>query len=375
MASPEALNTTLATQSYLGSESCATKEDYRVCASIKSVDEKAHPHLARWHAHVTVLAAKHPHYDWRGCPVPDGKGGGAKAPAAAPKATAAAPKAAAPASSAPKGAVDEAAIKAIGDEIRVMKDKLKGEGVTGKKLNEHPEIVALVGKLSAAKEGAPAEAAPKAKPEPAPKKGKGDKAEAKSKAEPKAKAAKDDKAKEVDPVEERKKKMKKVIKEGGKRGVEIEGAADMGGLQFFCTSVDEPEGDIEMLTESMKAMNAKSDPTEEERKGGSGHIGKMLFSAGVEHLAIAAYVPDEKQGECSCEEWLKSVLALFQGEVVSADKSVSTGKVKANGDKGIFPLKIREPMIVEANNFLRKKGLFPEDNSDDDDEIDRKSVV
>merc|ERR1719264_1858548 len=39
------------------------------------------------------------------------------------------------------------------------------------------------------------------------------------------------------------KKLKKVIKEGGKRGVEIEGAADMGGLQFFCTSVDEPEGD------------------------------------------------------------------------------------------------------------------------------------
>merc|ERR1719442_210259 len=33
----------------------------------------------------------------------------------------------------------------------------------------------------------------------------------------------------------------KALKEGGKRGVEIEGAADMGGLQFFCTSVDEPE--------------------------------------------------------------------------------------------------------------------------------------
>merc|ERR1711920_382937 len=36
------------------------------------------------------------------------------------------------------------------------------------------------------------------------------------------------------------KKMKKIIKEGGKRGVEIEGAADMGGLQFFCTTMDEP---------------------------------------------------------------------------------------------------------------------------------------
>merc|ERR1719161_3474293 len=87
---------------------------------------------------------------------------------------------------------------------------------------------------------------------------------------------KDEAPKPVDPA----KKKKAVIKEGGKRGVEIEGAADMGGLAFFCTSVAEPEGDIELLMESVKAMNARSDPTEEERKGGSGHIGKMVFSAG-----------------------------------------------------------------------------------------------
>ena len=72
------------------------------------------------------------------------------------------------------------------------------------------------------------------------------------------------------------KKLKKVIKEGGKRGVEIEGAADMGGLQFFCTKVDEPEGDIDLLLESMKAMNVQADPEDEERKGCSGHIGKMV---------------------------------------------------------------------------------------------------
>merc|ERR1712194_438125 len=98
----------------------------------------------------------------------------------------------------------------------------------------------------------------------------------------------------ADAEKARKDKLKKVIKEGGKRGVEIEGAADMGGLQFFCTSVDTPEGDLEMLVESMKAMNAKSDPTEEERKGGSGHIGKVLFSAGTEQLAVCAYVPEDK---------------------------------------------------------------------------------
>jgi len=54
---------------------------------------------------------------------------------------------------------------------------------------------------------------------------------------------------------------------------------------------------------------------------------------------------------------------------VSAGKEFSTGIVKANSDKGVFPLKIREPMILEANNFLRKKGLFPDNDSDDDDEM------
>merc|ERR1712113_1148115 len=116
----------------------------------------------------------------------------------------------------------------------------------------------------------------------------------------------------------------------------------------------------------MKAMNAKSDPTEEERKGGSGHIGKMIFSAGSEQLAVVAYVPEAKQDVLSCEEWLQIVLDSQAGQVISKGKDVSSGVVKANADKGIFPLKIREPMILEANNFLRKKGLFP-DNDDDDD--------
>merc|ERR1712110_443666 len=130
---------------------------------------------------------------------------------------------------------------------------------------------------------------------------------------------------------------------------------------------DEPEGDIVLLKESLKAMNAEAIPGEEERKGCSGHIGKTIFSCGTEQLAVIAYVPEDKLGVLSCEEWLKSTLNIFQGEVVKADKQVCVGRVKADGDKGIFPLKIREPMILEANNFLRKKGLFPEDNSDDDD--------
>merc|ERR1712232_1065247 len=149
----------------------------------------------------------------------------------------------------------------------------------------------------------------------------------------------------------KKDKLKKVVKEGGKRGVEIEGAADMGGLQFFCTAVELPEGDLELLEESMKAMNKVCAPDEEERKGCSGHIGKMIFSAGVEKLAVVAYCPEDKYDVLSCQDWLEKVLASQGGKVVKAEKGMSTGYVAADGNKGIFPLKIREPMILEDNDY------------------------
>lgn len=319
---------------------------------------------------------------------PPAKGG--KKEAAAPKPAAAkkeaAPKAegkkeapkkeekpkAAPAPAAPKpaagGPVDEAAVKACGDKIRELKAKLKEEGVSGKKIDAHPDVAALVKQLQELKAGGGgggAAAAPAAKADAAPKKdSKKDKkgGEAK-KEEEKPKSAEDLAA-------ERKKKEKKVIKEGGKRGVEIDGAADMGGLAFFCTSVDEPDGDLELLDMCMTAMNAESDPTEEERKGGSGRIGKMIFSAGTDQLAIIAYVPKEKKGECDAREWLKKVLDLHGGTMDKKSTDLyATGTVKADQEKGKFPLKLKDPSITEAITYLKSKGLFPDKDDSDDDEF------
>merc|ERR550537_376475 len=171
----EKLNAFLETHSYLGDDLQATKEDYRVCGNVTSVNADSHPHLARWHSHISYLATTYPNFDWRGCPVPAGKDrvGAGGAPAASSK-PAAAKQAAKPSSpkAAPKaapaatgGAVDEEAVKRVGDEIRVLKEKLKAEGIAGKKLNDHPEVAALVSKLSALKAGgpAPAAASPKGK--------------------------------------------------------------------------------------------------------------------------------------------------------------------------------------------------------------------
>merc|ERR1711939_588276 len=172
------------------------------------------------------------------------------------------------------------------------------------------------------------------------------------------------------PEEDRKKKAKKVWKEGGKRGVEIEGAADMGGLKYFCTSVDEPEGDMALLTSCMEAMNQKSDPTEEERKGGSGAIGKMIFSAGATQLAVNAYVPEALKDSIDASVWLKTVLGEHGGVVAAGSSATNAfGTVQANQDKGLFPMKIKEPCITAAITYLKGKGLFPDKDDDSDDEF------
>ncbi|KAI9150974.1 hypothetical protein H9P43_009589 [Blastocladiella emersonii ATCC 22665] len=165
------------------------------------------------------------------------------------------------------------------------------------------------------------------------------------------------------------KTLKKVIKEGGKRGVEIEGAATMGGLQYFCTKVDEPAGNAELLVKSVEAMNAEVDEAEEERKGGSGAIGKMVFSCNDQTLAIVAYVPADKTKDLSATTWLKSVLDQYEGKFVRGDDGMAVGEIYSNPDAGKFTLKIRDEALPKAIVYLRSKGLFPEADSDSDSDF------
>merc|ERR1712217_654635 len=167
------------------------------------------------------------------------------------------------------------------------------------------------------------------------------------------------------------KKMKKIIKEGAKRGVEIEGAADMGGLQFFCTTVEEPNGDADMLYETLKGMNEKSDPSEEERKGGSGKIGKMIISKNQEDtkLAMVAYCPPSKQGTLTADVWMKDILAeLGGGELLFGDATTAKALLVNDAEKEFYVLKLKDNAITFSINYLKKKGLFPDGNDDDDDD-------
>ena len=230
-------------------------------------------------------------------------------------------------------------------------------------------------------------------PEPKKKGGGGPAAQAKQTPEEKAAAA---------AAKDKEKARQKIIKEGGKKGVEIEGASELGGLDFFCTTVELPEGDVELLELAMTAMNAEPDPEAEDRKGCSGLVGKMIFSAGVEQLAMVAYVPDKEYNKSAdkvdVQTWMEDVCKAVDGTVVKASTKVislipdkrtgaletdgkivatngkTTGSivcavVKSNPEKGKFALKDKDAAMAAAFGFLRAKGAFPEDDGDDSDEM------
>merc|ERR1712194_452296 len=155
--------------------------------------------------------------------------------------------------------------------------------------------------------------------------------------------------------------LRNVVKEGSQRGVEIEGTAGMLGLHVFCTSVALPDGDIDLLVESLNAMNAKS---EGECKGGSANISKMVFSSGPDQVAIVTYVPAELQKDLNCEAWLGKMLASQNGTFKSKGNEISTGFVKADADKGILPTSLCKAMLHEAYTFVRSQGLLPEEDSE-----------
>ena len=171
-----------------------------------------------------------------------------------------------------------------------------------------------------------------------------------------------------------------MIKEGGKKGVEIEGASDMGGLDFFCTTIESPDGDVDLLQMAMTAMNAQPDPEAEDRKGCSGRVGKMIFSAGTAQLALVAYVPDgahnKSAGKVDVAAWMDSVVAAVGAKVVTpatkADSPMGGKTVTAvavsDPEKGKFALKDKDAAMAAAFAFLRSKDAFPEDKDDSDDE-------
>ena len=167
----------------------------------------------------------------------------------------------------------------------------------------------------------------------------------------------------------------KAFKEGGKKGVEIEGAADTSGLTCFCTRMISSNGDIRLLEVAMEGMNAVPDPDDpEERKGCSGHISKLIISEDEpgKKIAMCAYVTEEHKEKINAIEWIKSVCETDMGGGVGGEPDDSstdgwaTCTAVEDTDKGFFYLKMKDNCLSAAIQYLRDRDLFNDEDSDDE---------
>ncbi|GLC42912.1 hypothetical protein PLESTB_001813800 [Pleodorina starrii] len=160
-------------------------------------------------------------------------------------------------------------------------------------------------------------------------------------------------------------------KEGGKKGVDISGMSDMGGVKFFNVTLESCNGDLELVSTALEGMNAPVDEAAEERKGGAGHLGKLLLSAGDKTLALVCNVPKdlaEQYEHVKASEWVDKVVEAAGGKVAKREEEGEVIKVLIEGDteNGLFPLKMRDAASSAGFAFLREKNLLPADDSDDD---------
>jgi len=150
-----------------------------------------------------------------------------------------------------------------------------------------------------------------------------------------------------------------------------------GGLEFFCTTIETAEGMPSLLSMAMTAMNQEPDPEAEDRKGCSGHVGKMIFSAGTAQLALVAYVPADKASKIDVTAWMDAALASVAGLVTKpaapADSPRGGLVVEAvavsDPESGKYAIKDKDAAMAAAFAYLREHGAFPDETDDDDDEV------
>jgi len=121
----------------------------------------------------------------------------------------------------------------------------------------------------------------------------------------------------------------------------------------------------------------------EERKGGSGHVGKTILSMTDEKICIVSYVPEEKTENCKATEWLSNTVQqlLKNGEdktnieeraaalitsYAGNEKTFAKCEIVKGG--GLFPLKMRDETINYSLQYLKDRGLFPDGKDDEEDD-------
>lgn len=164
------------------------------------------------------------------------------------------------------------------------------------------------------------------------------------------------------------KEIKAALKEGGKKGQDLQGMNAMGGVKFFGVVVESAKGSMELMDKILEGMNKEVDESADDRKGGAGDIGKTILFADDKVLLMVSHMPEALKGDLDHKEWFGAICDAVGAKLEeTGTEGVLRAKLDADADKEVFPLKLRDTAVNRSYEFLVSKGLVRPDDDDDDE--------
>ena len=176
------------------------------------------------------------------------------------------------------------------------------------------------------------------------------------------------------------KKLAAAQKEGAKKGQDLSGLEDMGGVRYFHVALENCEGSWDLTEAAMEGANKPVDPNGEDRKGGAQNIGKVFLSASPSCLCIYLHVPEAVSSVISVQDWFDVIVnclpkghKVVQSPPPRDESSYGFAKVEVRTQEcegEVFPLKLRDEVSGIGFAFLRSRNVVPEDEESSDFEVE-----
>jgi len=155
-------------------------------------------------------------------------------------------------------------------------------------------------------------------------------------------------------------------KEGAKKGQDLNGLNEIGGISIFHVALENAKGNWDLVEEAMNGANTPVDEAAEERKGGAQEIAKAFLSAGDDRLCIYVHVPENLSETVNINEWFDVLVKSAKATVVQQPNN-GYAKAETLQKPEVFPLKLRDEAIGQGFAYLRSKKLVPQEEESDDE--------
>jgi hypothetical protein len=141
------------------------------------------------------------------------------------------------------------------------------------------------------------------------------------------------------------------------------------GMPFFCTLLDDAEGDLAATMETFKVMNEPILKKTGEIVKDVRSVGKLALSTNDDHMIIACYVPEQYADVLTAEQWLKKIMDPYKDHTVhEIFPNTAIGSISNKPENEVYVFKLRDEIISQQYAFLRKMNLLPPVAEEEEDD-------